>query len=65
MKIQCEVLGVTTNGESLVITAQGTVRGAAGWRLMSAVKFDVPDGAKNQRAFHVGREFTLTVSLKP
>lgn len=64
MKINCEVLGVETNGDELAIRAQGCVKGAANWRPLGSIRIEVPCIEKNQRAFYVGRKFTLSVDLK-
>ena len=64
MKIRCEVLEVSTNGEQMAIRAQGTRLADASWRPMSGVKFEIADNKKNQRAFHVGRLFDLNIKLK-
>ena len=65
MKIDCEVVGVKTDGDELEISAQGTVRNAADWRPCGYIRIDVPDVPTHQKAFYVGRKFSLIVSLKP
>lgn len=64
MKIKCEVLAVATNGDELAITAQGDCKGSARWRRMSSIKIEVPDTKPSRQAFHVGRMFDITLSLK-
>ena len=64
MKIECEVIGVSGNGETLNVKMQGSVKGAATWRPMGIVSAEIPETPKTQKAFHLGRRVTVTVQVR-
>lgn len=63
MKITSHILSVTTNGESLAVTAQGFHGLAANWRPWTPITFLVPDTARNRRSYRIGRHFTLKIKM--
>ena len=64
MKIECEVISVSGNGESLTVKMQGSVKGAAKWRSMGVQSVEIPETPKTQKAFHLGRRVTVTVQVR-
>ena len=64
MKIECEVIGVETTGESLCVRMQGLPSGAAQWRGVERQTITVPTTKRNERSFHAGRRVILTVATK-
>lgn len=64
MKINCEVIAVETLGESLRVTLQGKPPKSADWRNLERQTIILPTTKSAERAFHIGRRFTLTLSPK-
>jgi hypothetical protein len=64
MKIKCEVTGVTTDGDNLTISFQGSPEKSAAWRRMGRIEIQVPDVWKSQRAFYVGRKVSLLIHVE-
>jgi len=64
MKIKCEVTGVTTDGDNLTVSLQGSPEQAASWRRMGRIELQVPDVSKSQRAFYVGRKVSILVKVE-
>lgn len=59
MKYKGEVIEVVTQGDDVKVVLQCKQRGAAEWRRMARVRFDVrPHEAEK---FHVGRAVSVTV----
>lgn len=64
MKINAEVLAVSTNGDNLSIRAQGQVPHAADWRPMVTATIELPDNATTRKAFHVGRKIAMQIKTR-
>ena len=64
MKLQCEVLSVDCNGESLTVDLQGKSETDADWRPMTRQTVQVPYTARNAKAFYIGRKVEITVKVK-
>jgi hypothetical protein len=64
VKIDCEIISVESNGESMAITLQGKPPSSAEWRNLERQKIVLPDSAVMRRALYLGRNVTLTMALK-
>ena len=64
MKINCEVIGVETHGDSLSVTLQGKPPKSADWRPIERQTVIIPTTRSTERTFHVGRRCTLTITPK-
>ncbi len=64
MKIDCEVIAVRGNGETLTVKMQGTHKGSADWRPMSVLEIELPETRKTQKSFHMGRRVSVQVLPK-
>lgn len=64
MKIKAHIFAVETNGESMMVNAQGTAEKAPDWmESMARFTVTIPATKTNQKAFHLGRE--ITIEIKP
>lgn len=61
MKIRCEVIGVSTNGESLTIRLQGNPPHAAEWRRLEGQEITIPATERAQKTFYVGRIVSIII----
>lgn len=64
MKIECEVIEVSTNGETLIVTLQGSTSNSASWRSMGRQVVAIPDTKSACRTFYLGRKVDITVTPK-
>lgn len=62
MKLKCEVLKVSSNGDSLSVVMQART-GRADWKPIERQMIHVDNTKTNQRSFYVGRTLTLEVRL--
>lgn len=63
MKIRCEVLSVSTDGECLEVFMEGKPPSSAFWRPSVGQKLKIPDTEANRRNYYVGRIVMLTATL--
>lgn len=63
MKIRCEVLATETTGTAIRIKWQGQGVRDAEWRPYLSGTIEVADVASSRKAYHVGREFMMEVSV--
>jgi hypothetical protein len=61
MKIHAEVLAAETIGDGLRLKLQGNADVDAEWRPMLALSIEVPDHARNRRAYYIGRKVAITI----
>lgn len=61
MKIRAHVTDVSDHGEKMKVTGQGRAVGKSEWRPFLKIEIDLPINKTNQKAFRLGRHFTLTV----
>lgn len=62
MKINGEVLGVESNGDSLNVRIQGNEERAAEWRPYLRFTLQLPENVKTRKAFFVGRRVRIDVT---
>ncbi len=63
MRLRCEILKVTSNGEDLQVEVQGTTTNAAQWRSMRLQSFVVPMTERAAKSLHIGR--MVSIEIKP
>lgn len=61
MRMQCEVIDVQDNSESLTVGIEGKPRGTADWYPSKRHVFHIPATQKNKRAFYIGRHVEVTI----
>lgn len=61
MKLRCEVIGVSSNGEVLDVRLQGSEVSAAEWRRMGVQQIQIADTPGNKKTYHLGRVITLEI----
>lgn len=64
MRIDAEILEVSTNGEKLRVVLQGTGPRDGLWRAMTQQVLTVADTTSNRKAMHVGRQVRILVELR-
>lgn len=64
MKMDCEVLGVESTGDTLQLKVQGRTTTAAAWRPWCKFTMEIPATDKAMRAFHIGRKVSVTISAE-
>lgn len=64
MKLRCEVTEVKNTGDAIRIAWQGSASTDAEWRPMLTGVMEIPATVKAQRAYHVGRVFTMELSAQ-
>lgn len=64
MKIKCEVIAVSGDGEVLHVKMQGSTAGAANWRRMGVCTIEIPETPKSQKTFHLGRIVTINIRTR-
>jgi hypothetical protein len=65
MKIKGHIYRVEDNGDSLVVTAQGTAAKAPEWmESMSSIEIKMPNTKTNVKSFHIGRKIEIEVRPK-
>lgn len=62
MRLICEVLSVTSDGEQLIVELQGHRTGAASWRRYGKHKIMLDDTALSRKAYHLGRRVIINIS---
>jgi hypothetical protein len=61
MKIKAHVTEVSDHGDKMKVTGQGRAVGKAEWRPWLKIEVDLPVTKTNQKAFRLGRHFTLNI----
>ncbi len=61
MKIKAHVTEVVDHGEKMKVAGQGRAVGKSEWRPWLKIEIEMPVNKTNQKAFRLGRHFTLTV----
>ncbi len=64
MKIDCEVIAVETQGDTLRVTLQGMPPAAAEWRGRERQMIIIPTSQRAERTFHVGRRVMLDIAAR-
>ncbi len=63
MKMRCEVLTITSDGETLSVGLQGSPKASAKWRTLERQELKIPDTERSRRAFWLGRIVTIDLRL--
>lgn len=61
MKINCEILAVSSNGDTITLQLQGRGVNDAEWRPFIGMDVKVTDNAVNRRSFYLGRNVMVEV----
>jgi hypothetical protein len=64
MKIDAQITGVNTDGDTLHVTAQGKIKDMAEWRRPLNISFDVPDENGTRKTYVVGRKLRIEFKSK-
>ncbi len=64
MKIRCEVLAVESTGDAIRVRWQGRGVKDADWRPYMSGTIEVAHTKTSERAYHVGRVFTMEVCVQ-
>lgn len=61
MKIEGEIIGVETQGDTMRVDVQGKPPTAAEWRPLGRQSFVVPYSEANGKTFYVGRYVSIKI----
>lgn len=64
MRIEGEIIGVESHGDTLRVDIQGKPPSAAEWRPLARQSFTMPATDASGRTFYVGRRVSITIDAR-
>ncbi len=65
MKVRGHITAVEDCGDQIKVSGQGYGVADASWRSWFPIVFSVASTQRNERTYHVGRKFVVTIEVEP